>query len=252
MVPDTSDIEGPLVGSVRSCEPQFLRLGEYLTAGDGLGGDADGGEEGLLVGVEVMPSVLLLGGPSLEVGGQAGVASLGGAGAVVEGLPGVGPGWVPPGVDGVQGLGGGGGEAAVAGFGALLAEPAAQGEAVVDGVGGRGEVADGLGVVAGVRDAGAGRVGPGCASSRPGVGGGDVDPGEEGLLLGMELVPGTGLCPGPGPQSGGKGLAGDVQGAGAVPGLLPGDQPGRIPPRVDGEVAEGSLKYFRAASPLVT
>ena len=112
------------------------------------------------MGVEVWPGAVLAGEPVLEVGGE-GV----GADAVVDGLPGVVPGWVPPGVEGIQGVGQAGGEAAASGFAALGEEPLAQGEVVVDGVVCGGAVDVGGGVGPGGSESGAFGVAPGVVSA---------------------------------------------------------------------------------------
>lgn len=108
-------------------------------------------------------------------------------GLLVGALPDAGPGWVPPGIDGVECLAGGGGETALPGFAACLYQPAAQGEAVVVGVCAGGEVAVDGGVGAGVGEAGAEGVDmAGSASLASGVRGAgrDTQVGQGFLLLG--------------------------------------------------------------------
>ena len=106
------------------------------------GVDVDGGEEVLLGGWRVASGVLLLG-PSLEGGGVVLAGAVVQLGLVVGAVPGVGPGRAPPGVEGVEGLGGARGEAALSGGAALLCQPFAQREVVMVGVFAAGEVAVG-------------------------------------------------------------------------------------------------------------
>lgn len=74
-------------------------------------------------------------------------------GLLVGALPDAGPGWVPPGVEVLKDLAGGGGEASLPGCAAFLYEPVAQGETVVAGVFAAGEVTVQGGVGAGVGEA---------------------------------------------------------------------------------------------------
>ncbi len=140
-----------------------------------------------MLGVQGVPVGALLLGPSLEGGGVvlAGVVLF--AGLVVGALPGLGPGRVPPRVDGGEGTAGGGSELSLSGFAACFYQPAAQGEAVVVGVCTGGEVAVEGGVCAGVVESGAGWVdAAGSAGLVGGVLGAGCDPefGQELLLLG--------------------------------------------------------------------
>lgn len=148
------------------------------------GVDADGGEEALLLGVEGSPAGALPFGPSLDGGGVVLAGVVGLLGLLVGALPDAGPGWVPPGVEGLKDLGGGGGQASsLSGFAACLYEPVAQGETVVAGVFAAGEVTVQGGVGAGVGEAWA----YGVDAAGPAAGGGfwgDVQVGQELLLLG--------------------------------------------------------------------
>lgn len=122
----------------------------------------------------------LLLGPSLEGGGVVLAGVVVQLGLLVGALPGVGPGRAPPGVEGVEDLGGGGGEAALSGGAAFLCQPVAQGEVVVAGVFAAGEVAVEGGVGAGVGESGCGVDAAGPAAAV----GGDAQVGQELLLLG--------------------------------------------------------------------
>lgn len=167
---------------------------------------------------------------------------------VVGALPQDGPGWVPPGVDRGECLLGGGGAAAFLGEFALAVEPFAEGEAVVDGLDRRAEVAVFAGPGTGVCE-GFG-VGPGARAGRPLFGclSGDADRVQQVLLVWVELVV-LEACPGdPAAQDGarcrdaGDGVirfTGFDVVAGAVVVALPNGVPGWVPPRIDrGEFGE--------------
>ncbi len=161
-------------------------------------------------------------------------------GVVVGALPQDRPGRVLPGIDHGEGLLGGGGAAALLRELALPVEPFAEGEAVVDGLDRRAEVAvlasPGTGA-----DEGFG-VGPGAGRPLFGVLSGDTDGVQQALLVGVELVVLEARPGDPAAQDGAR--CGDTGGgvvrfarfdvvAGAVVVALPLALPGRVPPRVD-------------------
>lgn len=123
---------------------------------------------------------------------------------------------------------------------ALLVQPSAEWEAVLDGVAGDGEVAVGLREGFGVFDGGA----PGVGALGAGVGyfGGDAEGGQEVLLVWVELVVLEAGSGDPAAQDGalcgdaGDGVirfAGFDVVAGAVVVALSEGVPGRVPPGVD-------------------
>lgn len=163
-----------------------------------------------MAGVEGAPLTALGVGPPLECVGEGLVPTDRGAVLLPGAVPGVGPGWVPPRVQAGEGGCGGGGEGAGAGFAALLAQPSAEGEAVLSGVFVRGEVAVSGGVGACVVESGADGVGA-CGrggSFAYGSVGRDAEGGQEVLLAGVEMLPGLLLDTGPAAQASGRFVVG--------------------------------------------
>ena len=177
--------------------------------------------------------------PGAYVGRDTVGAGLCGAGAGAGALPGQVPGRVPPRVDRGEGLVAGVGGGLASGLLALVVEPAAEGEAVVDGGVGHGQGVVGGGVGAGVVERGFGVGGDG-----PGAGGlvGEADVGQEALLVGVQAVVVGALQAQPGTLGGGEAaevMVGVEPVAGldlvvdVLPGALPRQAPGRAPPGID-------------------